>query len=352
MNNVKQITTLVIGGAGYIGSIVCEKLLADGRNVVALDMLLYGESGLAKLKKDDNFRLVRADFRDITTLYTLMCDVDEVVHLAGLVGDPACAFDQNVTLDINLIATKLVLDVAKLSGVKTLVFASSCSVYGSSDLVSDENSELNPVSLYAETKIASENLCLAYKSETLDIKILRFATIYGVSDRMRYDLVANVLTLNAIETSQFSVFNGHQWRPFLHVADAAKSVCVALNGPKNIDNPIFNVGSDDQNHTISEVGEMVVKKVPNAILNHVENDQDPRNYHVDFSKIQDVFGFTCDWNLEMGIETLVEEVKERRTDHSLLDDTTSNYLFLKNGGVEKLINLQSGWLKPCIPYLK
>lgn len=303
---------LVIGGAGYIGSALVPKLLAAGYNVRLLDMLLFGREPIAAFADDPRLEILEADFRQIDAVVRSVRDVDAVIHLGGLVGDPACAIDEDLTIDINLTATRLIAEVAKGAGVARFIFASSCSVYGASDEFLDERSLLSPVSLYARSKIASEKVLLAMADSRFGPTILRFGTIYGMSGRTRFDLVVNLLTAKAVLEGEITVFGPDQWRPFLHVDDAAESIVAALEAPfGNIRGEIFNVGSNAQNYTLGEMARVIHALVPQARLVESEAADDRRNYKVRFGKIERSLRFEPKWTLEAGVRQVIAAIGTR-----------------------------------------
>ena len=302
---------LVIGGAGYIGSVLCRQLLAAGYSVRVLDALLYGEGPVAQLLADPRFELIRGDSRDIGAVISSMLGIDAVIHLGELVGDPACAVDEALTLEINLAATRMLAEAARGYGVKRFIYASSCSVYGASDALLDERSELNPVSLYARAKIGSERALLELDGEKFHPVILRFATVFGHSYRPRFDLVVNVLTAKAVQDGEITVFNGDQWRPFVHVSDVCRAMIRCLQAPvQTVKGQVFNVGDDGQNFTIQQVGELVRDLVPGSRLIESGADGDRRNYRVHFSKIRRQLGFTCQTGLREGVEQLLQAIRQ------------------------------------------
>ncbi|RMH55029.1 MAG: NAD-dependent epimerase/dehydratase family protein [Deinococcus-Thermus bacterium] len=306
-------TILVIGGAGYIGSALLPRLLKRGYRVRLLDLLLFGKEPIAEVLHHPNLEIVQADFRQVDKVVQAMRGVETVVHLGGLVGDPACALDENLTIEINLVATRTIAEIAKGMGVRRFIFASTCSVYGASDMVLNERSSLNPVSLYARSKIASEQVLHRLQSDDFSVVILRFGTIYGLSGRTRFDLVVNLLTAKAVVEKRITVFGGDQWRPFVHVDDAARAVLLAVEAPKElVHNQTFNVGSNEGNMTLGMVGELVKKLVPDAELIDSGRDGDRRNYRVDFSKIRNVLGFEPQWTVEQGIRQVIEALKSGR----------------------------------------
>ena len=301
-------TVLIIGGGGYIGSALVPKLLADGHRVRVLDLLMYGTQPLQGVLDHPMLEIVRADFREIDSLVKAMRGVEQVVHLGGIVGDPACALDEELTIDVNLAATRSIAEVAKGNGIRHFVFASSCSVYGTSDDVLTEKSQLNPLSLYARTKVAAEKVLLGMADTNFTPLIVRFATIYGLSGRTRFDLVVNLLAAKAVFDHQITIFGGDQWRPFLHVDDAALAIQQLLQLPAGRGTEIFNVGSNTENYTINQIGEIIKKYVPDAELVIQGNDLDRRNYRVDFSSIRRMTGFVPHWTVDDGVRQVVDAI--------------------------------------------
>lgn len=295
---------LVIGGAGYIGSHLVRDLLDKGFRVRVLDSLMFGNHGIKEILGRPHFELVDGDFRNVQTLVTAMRDMDAVVHLGGIVGDPACSLDDDFTVDVNLTATTFVAEACKIFKIKRLIFASTCSVYGSSEggKVLTEESDLNPVSLYARTKIASERVLLQQVSEEFCPTILRFSTLFGLSPRPRFDLVVNVLTAKACKEKEINVFGGNQWRPFVHVHDAGKAIVACLEAPLNkVRGEVFNVGSTEMNYQIVDIGKKVVELIPGTKLNVDGKMEDARNYNVSFKKIESVLGIKLSRSIEEGI---------------------------------------------------
>lgn len=345
----KPRTVLVIGGGGYIGSALVPRLLAEGCCVRILDVMMYGGASIQEALRHPNCELVQADFRHVDVLVKAMRGVDEVVHLGGLVGDPACAVDEELTIDINLAATRAVAEVAKGAGVHKFVFASTCSVYGASDEVLDERSALNPVSLYARTKIASERLLLKLTDDSFQPIIVRFGTIYGISGRTRFDLVVNLLTAKAVLDGEITVHGGDQWRPFLHVEDAARSVLMLLREPiEDTEAPfIFNVGCNRENYTIEQVANLIRDQVPDALLSHGTFDGDRRNYRVDFTKIERAIGFTTQWTVEEGIRQ-VRELIQGGAVRNYRDPAYSNVTVLRESADTYLERPRPQWVQELI----
>jgi nucleoside-diphosphate-sugar epimerase len=334
---------LVIGGAGYIGSALLPKLLEKGYQVRLVDLLLYGTEPIEKYLDHPHLEVMQADFRQIDKIVEAMRDVDAVIHLGGIVGDPASALDEELTTEINLIATRMIAEVAKGSGVGHFIFASTCSVYGASDQMLDERSELNPVSLYARSKIASEKVLLQMADEHFAPVILRFGTIYGLSGRTRFDLVVNLLTAKGYVDKEITIFGGDQWRPFLHVDDAAQALLQVMEAPMGlVRNQIFNVGSNQQNYTIRQVGEIVHSFVADAKVVNKGEDVDRRNYWVNFNKINHTLGFAPNWTVEQGVEQVLQALRSGKVG-DYKDARYSNVKFLTEEGIYRLARHGNGW---------
>lgn len=321
---------LVIGGAGYIGSVLCRTLLKRGYSVRVLDSLLYGRESVAELDGNPQFELLEGDSRDVSAVFRAMLDMDAVVHLGELVGDPACALDEKLTLEVNLAATRMVAEAAQGYGIKRFVYASSCSVYGASTDTLDERSELSPVSLYARAKIGCERTLLALNGVDFHPVILRLGTVYGLSPRPRFDLVINLLTAKAVCDGEITIFGGSQWRPFVHVEDVAQAIMRSLEAPiSSVKGGIFNVGSDKQNYTISQVGELIQRLVPQARLLNQGNDTDRRDYRVSFVKIRRELGFEPHHMVEDGVREIAAALRARKIGN-YLDRCYNNYQTLSD----------------------
>ena len=303
---------LIVGGAGYIGSVLARRLLDDGYQVRVFDALFYGAGSLAGLEKQPWFDLVVGDTRDPRAVDEALANVDAVVHLGELVGDPACAVDPALTHEINVAATRRLLRRARDLGVRRFVYPSSCSVYGANDQIVDEESAPNPVSLYAESKVYAEEAVAQVAGDGMETVILRLATVYGLSPRPRFDLVVNLFAARGVVDRRIVVHGGDQWRPFVHVADAADAMVAAIEADGSaVDGRVFNVGTDAQNRTIGEVAEMVRARVPGAELQIADID-DQRNYRVSFERIASVLGFQPARTLEDGIAEIQAAIDTRR----------------------------------------
>jgi nucleoside-diphosphate-sugar epimerase len=301
---------LVVGGAGYVGSELVPMLLEHGYRVRVLDSLLFSRKSLSSVEKHPNFELIQGDVRDIQAVVQSMKGSDAVIHLAAIVGDPACEENRLLAAEINRAATRVLIDVCRGQGIRRFLFASTCSVYGASDFLMDEHSQVAPISLYAQTKIDSEKQLLEARCAEFHPTVLRLATLFGVSPRPRFDLVVNYLTARAIREGKITIYNGDQWRPFMHVQDAARAflACLEANNLDMVSGEVFNAGSYGLNHHLSDVARMISETVPTVKVEHVENE-DRRNYRVSFDKIHTRLGFVCKKSLEAGIQEIAHVVR-------------------------------------------
>ncbi len=339
--NIKRV--LVIGGAGYIGSALLPKLLKEGYQVRLLDLLLYGSEPIKPYLDHPMLELVQTDFRQVESMVSAMQGVDAVIHLGAIVGDPACALDEGLTLEINLMATRMIAEVAKGCNVRHFIFASTCSVYGASDQKLDEHSELRPVSIYARSKAASEKVLLKMANDQFSPVILRFSTVYGLSGRYRFDLVVNLLTAKALVDGEITIFGGNQWRSFVHVEDAAQAIMAVLQAPAEVvRNQVFNVGSNEQNYTISRIGEMIHDYVPTAQIINKGDEIDPCNYQVSFSKITRMLEYEPRWTVEQGIEQVIAAVRSGKV-KDYKASQYSNIKFFTGKGLALLDRHENGW---------
>ena len=301
----RQRIVAVTGAAGYIGSLLVRRLLDRGYLVRVVERFLYGDSALRDLWSHPTLSLIVADFRQPRGLERAFAGADAVVHLGAIVGDPACALDEAFTISTNLKATDLIASICRAVGVPRLVFASTCSVYGASDEVLGEGSEPNPVSLYARSKIAAERLLLENPDDRTAPVVLRFATAYGASYRPRFDLAVNALTAKAITGGQATIFGGDQWRPFVHADDIARALIAAVEAPLGrVAYQVFNVGTDEQNHQLHELGAMIKELMPHAVVRIDDRGAARRNRYVRFEKIAHGLHFRATHSLRGGIAEL------------------------------------------------
>ncbi len=318
---------LVIGGAGYLGSVLCEKLLRKGYRVRVLDNLMYGDIGIQELYKHPNFEFVYGDMRDLQILVDSIKEVDSVIHLAAIVGDPACDLDPDQTIKTNYFATKMVGEICKFSQINRLIFASTCSVYGASSTKEDiltEQSQTNPVSLYAEMKLKSEKGLLEIADDNFKPTIFRMATLHGVSPKMRFDLVVNILSIKAIIDNKIDIWGGNQHRAFCHIDYAADAYIKCLETPlSKVGSEIFNIVTE--NMSINELGNKIINRFPGTIKEVKEVD-DNRDYMVSGIWAKSTMELDKGYTV---IDTMsdIEFNKEKFEDYN--DKKFSNIKFLK-----------------------
>jgi nucleoside-diphosphate-sugar epimerase len=321
---------LVTGGAGYVGSHLTGKLLARGYRVRILDNFLYGSDGLRHLAEHPRLELIEGDICDPTALARAASGARGVIALAALVGDGACDLDPERSMAINYYSTQQTIAACRKAGVERLVFASSCSVYGANGHeFLDEDSHLNPVSLYARTRLMSEELLLRECGD-VEVVILRLATVCGVSARMRFDLMVNTMTACAAVQNVVRVTGADQWRPHVHVQDAAEAFALAFETP-SVAGQVLNVGSTEQNFTIGETAEKVAAQVPDARIERAINGNDRRSYRVSFERIRSVLGFEARYTVDDAIREVYELLSNGAVS-DFRDDRFHNAKWLSGNG--------------------
>lgn len=297
-------TVLVTGGAGYVGSHLTRKLLDRGHRVRVLDRCLYGDSGLQEIRNNPQLEFHCGNICNPDDLNTAAQGCGTVVALAARVGDAACDLDPEQTLEVNYRSTHLMLDACHRHGVERLVFASSCSVYGANGhALLTEDSHMNPVSLYAKTRIMSEEAIDDGRGD-LDVVVLRLATVCGLSPRMRFDLMVNAITAHAAVERRIRIMGADQWRPHIHVQDAAEAFLCAVEIDRRMGMGVFNVGSNELNFTIREVAAKVLEALPETAVDFVETHDDPRSYRVSFDRIHREMGFVPEFRVEDAIDEI------------------------------------------------
>jgi nucleoside-diphosphate-sugar epimerase len=302
---------LVTGAAGYIGSVLVRFLLEKGYQVAGFDALYFGGESLLGVYNHPNFKFFKGDLRNEKDTLSALNDVDAVVHLAAIVGDPACAKQPELANEINWTATKNLFDLSVESNqVKRFIFASTCSNYGKmeGDGYVNEDSPLRPVSLYAELKVRFEKYLL--ESKTRDDFIptaLRFSTVYGLSPRMRFDLTVNEFIREVAFGRELVIFGEQFWRPYCHVEDLALSCVKILESPADkVNHNVFNVGDTKENYQKKMIADEILKIVPDAKIKYVQKQEDPRDYRVDFTKIQEELGFRITKTVPQGLREIYE----------------------------------------------
>jgi nucleoside-diphosphate-sugar epimerase len=332
---------VVTGGAGYIGSTLVPLLLQGGHRVTVIDRLYFGDAPLAPAlaRHPDQLRVVRADIRRVDP--RAFEGIEALVDLAGISNDPSCELDPELTRSINLEGALRVSRLAQAAGAARIVFASSCSVYGhGAGLQLTEDSPLCPVSLYARCKADVERgLSDLARTTGIAVTALRFATVFGLSEKMRFDLAVNVMTKNAYVARKITVDGGgQQWRPFVHVRDVAEAIHRALTAPlEQVRGQVINVGSDQNNIRIKNLAYRVRDAIPGTEIVMAPTDPDLRDYNVSFEHVGKVLDFRPSRTIEEGIGEILGALKSGNVDP---DDrrwyTLRQYQFLAE--VERTFN--------------
>lgn len=284
LNKPKKV--LVIGGFGYIGSILVETLIKNNFEVNVLDKNLYGNFINKKILKNKNLKIFIGDCFDRNKLRLSLNGVLDVIHLGEIVGDPAVNINKKYSIKNNFVNTNLLINECIKQNIRKFIFASSCSVYGDSQKLCRENSKVNPVSLYAECKLACEKQILSFsKIKSFQPIILRISTVHGLSNRLRFDLAANKFTLYALKNKLIKLFGAESWRPFIHVKDVSNIFYrFLISNKSNLHNQIYNLGFDDENYKIIDIIKILQKKLKFKVFNDKEF-VDKRNYFVSFKKL-------------------------------------------------------------------
>jgi nucleoside-diphosphate-sugar epimerase len=302
---------LLTGSHGYIGVILAPMLQAAGYDVVGLDSDLYAECTFGPRMPE--IPLLKKDLRDVTA--GDLRGLGAILHLAGLSNDPLGDLNPQVTFDINHLASVRLAELAKEAGVERYIFSSSCSTYGAAgDGMLTESAEFNPVTPYGESKVLVERDVAKLASDRFTPVFLRNATAYGVSPRMRFDLVLNNLVAWAFTTGRvFIKSDGTPWRPIIHIEDISRAFVAALEAPcEVVHNQAFNVGRNDQNYQVRDLAKIVEETVPGCRIDYASDaSPDKRNYRVDFGKIERALpAFQPQWTARRGAEELLAAYRE------------------------------------------
>jgi nucleoside-diphosphate-sugar epimerase len=305
----KSKTIVVTGGAGYVGSTLTGMLIRQGYNVVAVDKLNFGGESILHLYNESGFKLITGDISSQDVLNRVFGGnkIHAVVHLAAIVGDPACSKQPELATATNWEASVKLLDISMKNKVKRFIFASTCSNYGKMpdpEGVVNENSALTPVSLYAQLKVKFENKILNELPKSNDFcpTSLRFTTVFGLSPRMRFDLTVNEFTKDLALGKELTVFGEKFWRPYCHVNDISRAVLTVLEAAeKKVRYNVFNVGDSSLNYQKQMIIDEIGKLIPGIRVKYVQKNEDPRDYRVSFDKIRKELGFKTLKTLTDGI---------------------------------------------------
>jgi nucleoside-diphosphate-sugar epimerase len=306
---------LLIGGEGYIGNIVSQKLLINGYHIISYDNLIY-HNHICVLNKNhfDKYNFVFGDMLEKDKLEKLIGEVDCVVLLAGLVGDPITKKYPDESAMINDNGVKNVIDLCSKKNVERFVFISTCSNYGliKDDVLADEEYELNPLSLYSKSKVNAEKYILSLQGNTdMNPTILRFATAFGLSPRMRFDLTISEFTYQLALGNELVVYDADTWRPYCHVEDFACLIQKVIESPiEKVSFEVFNAGSDVNNATKKMIVDMIISEIPYGKVKYQDHGSDPRNYRVNFDKVRSTLDFEAKKTIKDGINELLEKINQ------------------------------------------
>jgi len=306
---------LVSGGAGYIGSVLVKLLLELGYHVRVIDNLKFSGEAIVDLLNNPNFEFIKGDTRNDDDLRKAVQGIDYIAHLAAIVGDPACAKEPDLARATNLDASKNFYKIANENGVKKFVFASTCSNYGKmkdENAFVNEESDLSPVSLYAETKVGVEQFLLSQdKNNVCKPTNLRFSTVYGLSPRIRFDLTVNEFTKELALDRELVIFGEQFWRPYCHVLDLARGVQTVFEADADkVAFNVFNVGDTDENYQKQMIVAEIQKQLPDAKIKYVQKNEDPRDYRVNFDKIKNKLGYKISKKVPDGVSQIIKIIKD------------------------------------------
>ena len=302
---------LLIGGAGYVGSAITSTLLKNGHEISVLDNFVYNnQSAIQPFIGDPSYQIVKGDMGNYSDLDKVYNNQDAVVVLAGLVGDPITKKFPEQSKSVNEEAIKNCIDYFDDKSIKNLIFISTCSNYGliKEDELADEEFQLSPLSLYAKAKVAAEKYILEKKGKVnYSATVLRFATAFGLSPRMRFDLSVSEFTKELFSGNELLVFDEHTWRPYCHIRDFGRLIEKVLTAEKNIiDFEVFNAGGEINNHTKKMIVDLILKYVNEGKVSYTDNGSDPRNYKVSFKKVKEKLDFEPQFTVEDGVKELID----------------------------------------------
>ena len=311
----------LIGGAGYVGSVLAETLLSSGFEVTVLDNLMWGNgASLLGLAGREKFRFDRFDIREPESIE--LSEFDVFVVLAGLVGDPITRQVPETAESVNGRGVVRFLDAVADIPHAHKIFISTCSNYGklSQGTLATEETQLSPLSPYARQKVQAENFILSDERLCASTTVLRFSTAYGLSPRMRHDLTVTEFVGDAVATGELRIYDADTWRPYAHVVDLSRAVCRVIDGRQSLDvKGVFNVGFSSENFTKRMIGEMVQKALPATRIVFDGNSGDARDYRVSFEKFDKMFGLSPSHTLEEHVPQLVKVFQS-----GLLNNVVSN----------------------------
>ena len=306
---------LITGGAGYVGSVLVRKLVSLGYDVKVIDSLVFGNDGISSLINEKKIEFFNLDIRETEKISSIIQNIDCVIHLAAIVGEPLCKKIPDAAKQINEFATKNLVNICKNKKVKRFIFASTCSNYGSSQNIVNESSPVMPLSLYSECKVNSEKFILDQNNDIFETCVLRFATAHGLSPRMRFDLLVQEFMRDAIVDKKISIFGADFWRPLVHVEDMADACISAINASSQlISGQIYNVGNDKENYTKIKLAEIIKEFVTDVEIEIIKSKKDPRNYKVSFEKIENSLNFESKYTVRDSVIEILNDIQSGKID--------------------------------------
>ena len=306
---------LITGGAGYVGSVLVRKLVNLGYDVKVIDSLVFGNDGISSLINEKKIEFFNLDIRETEKISSIIQNIDCVIHLAAIVGEPLCKKIPDAAKQINEFATKNLVKICKNNNVKRFIFASTCSNYGSSQNVVNESSPVMPLSLYSECKVNSEKFILDQNNDIFETCVLRFATAHGLSPRMRFDLLVQEFMRDAIIDKKISIFGADFWRPLVHVEDMADACISAIDASSQlISGQIYNVGNDKENYTKIKLAEIIKEFITDVEIEIIKSKKDPRNYKVSFEKIENSLNFESKYTVRDSVIEILNDIQSGKID--------------------------------------
>ncbi len=312
MADIKNKNILITGGAGYIGSVLSNLLFENGYNIRIIDNLSIGNKSFRKNLTNSQFEFIEGDICNEVDVTKSLDTIDMVIHLAAIVGDPPCQKYPELATKVNKEGSELLYQKAIEHKVKRFIFASTCSNYGKMsdpDGYVNELTPLNPVSLYAELKVEFEKYMLENKDAITKPVILRFSTAYGLSPRMRFDLTVNEFTKELQQNKQLDIYGEQFWRPYCHTLDLSRAILKTIEADENkVAFKAFNVGDNNENYQKKTLIKMILKQLPDKekLVSYIEKDEDPRDYRVNFDKINSTMDFRLMKTVPDGIREIIK----------------------------------------------
>ena len=310
----KQQSVLLIGGAGYIGTVLTKNLIRLGYNVSIFDKFIYlNKSEIKKNIKSKKLKLIKGDTRNISQIFSAIKECDMVVHLAEMVGDPLCEQKPDKTFEINFLASISIANICKNLEISKFIYLSSCSVYGENkdDKLLTENSKINPLSTYAKLKDLCEKSIIKNLGNNCQPCIIRLGTVYGNSMRPRYDLVINLFSGLIANNKKITINGGDQWRPFIHVEDVSRAITTILKSKQSkVNGQVFNIVGE--NFKIKDIGNIINKKFPKAEIKYEKKSKDLRDYKVSAKKAEKTLSFKAKKRIKDEIAQMIKETKKKK----------------------------------------